>query len=277
MRPVFCEQRNDGALVAAIARFYEAIAPYKMSIRAAYQSYSGTSCSGLKPIELSDEAQAAMRRAYESEAKTAKLDWISKVRSSHSFNFCPVCGGPGARTVEHHLPKTHFPEFSVFSWNLIPCCAACNSKRGDSNKPGARWTLHPYFDHGVLGRPLVYIEIVKPWLAPMFKMRVCEELPLEIRDVVGHHLKKSLDLDIFGSWIRGQWGDLLTLKAPHYASSADFRLALRNELQGESIRSINSWNAALVRGILRTDGLCAWMIDNCIRSPHQDDAALGIG
>ncbi len=40
---------------------------------------------------------------------------------------CPFCGGIGTpRNLDHFLPKTHFPQFSVLPHNLVPSCLDCN-------------------------------------------------------------------------------------------------------------------------------------------------------
>jgi len=40
---------------------------------------------------------------------------------------CPFCGGIGRpKNLDHYLPKAHFPQFSIFPYNLIPSCRDCN-------------------------------------------------------------------------------------------------------------------------------------------------------
>jgi hypothetical protein len=40
---------------------------------------------------------------------------------------CPFCGGIGSpRNLDHFLPKTHFPQFSILPVNLVPSCLDCN-------------------------------------------------------------------------------------------------------------------------------------------------------
>jgi hypothetical protein len=58
-----------------------------------------------------------------------------------------MCGSLHSGTVDHLIPRTAFPEFTVLSLNLVPACV-CNSKRGATSvgpNPGER-ILHPYFD-----------------------------------------------------------------------------------------------------------------------------------
>lgn len=62
---------------------------------------------------------------------------------------CPFCGGLGTpKNLDHFLPKTKFPQFSVFPSNLIPACLDCNldSKKTSYASTAEEQTLHPYFD-----------------------------------------------------------------------------------------------------------------------------------
>lgn len=276
MKPVIWAYRDDVGLVESVAAQYPEIAPFKEQIRAAYGQYIESRCNSLAPIALDDAARRGLRTAYGSESKRAGLDWISRVRNDHDHNYCPVCGGAGARTVEHHLPQAHFPEFCVYSRNLVPCCHACNTKRGDVNGPGADWTLHPYFDHAVLGSPLVYVSVQGPWEVPLFRLKVIESLNEDVFLKVENHLEKSLDLGLFGSWVRGEWTDLRLVKAPQYRDASSFKQGLRSELNAEAQRNWNSWGAALIRGVLRVDGLADWIFDNRSDPPLLTDAALGL-
>jgi hypothetical protein len=58
-----------------------------------------------------------------------------------------MCGIGGIFPLDHNLPKETFPEFAVFSANLIPICTRCNEIKRALWKPGVgRHFLHPYFD-----------------------------------------------------------------------------------------------------------------------------------
>jgi len=53
-------------------------------------------------------------------------------RANKHLAVCPYCGIPGRLTLDHYLPRATnaFPQFSVFSLNLVPACDACQSKKG---------------------------------------------------------------------------------------------------------------------------------------------------
>lgn len=43
---------------------------------------------------------------------------------------CWLCGGPGADTLDHLLPKRDYPELMFALENLRPAHRSCNSRRG---------------------------------------------------------------------------------------------------------------------------------------------------
>ncbi|WP_172717324.1 HNH endonuclease [Neorhizobium sp. T6_25] len=61
---------------------------------------------------------------------------------------CPFCGGVGhVFTLDHYLPKSSFPLFSVLPANLVPCCRDCNTgKSATFGTTAEQQPLHPYLD-----------------------------------------------------------------------------------------------------------------------------------
>lgn len=63
---------------------------------------------------------------------------------------CTYCGGIGEpKNLDHYLPKTHFPQFSVLPLNLIPACRDCNmdGKATAYAETQSEQIIHPYLDH----------------------------------------------------------------------------------------------------------------------------------
>lgn len=88
-----------------------------------------------------------LNKLYDQKPKC--LGYIAELRrkASRSLAVCPYCGLPAGKiTLDHYLPKdaNAFPHFSIFSFNLVPACVACQLKKGNSSPPER--VLHPYFD-----------------------------------------------------------------------------------------------------------------------------------
>jgi hypothetical protein len=73
--------------------------------------------------------------------------FYDRILSSSSLNICPLCGVGVVSTLDHHLPKAHFPLLSVVPRNLVPACTWCQGKKRAAY-PTAKeeQTIHPYFD-----------------------------------------------------------------------------------------------------------------------------------
>jgi hypothetical protein len=78
---------------------------------------------------------------------TAGRTHYDEILLSAPFERCPYCGVGRATTLDHYLPKSRYPQFSVTPDNLVPACKDCQGKKGRHvAASGAAQTLHPYFD-----------------------------------------------------------------------------------------------------------------------------------
>lgn len=63
------------------------------------------------------------------------------------YPICPYCGLNVADAFDHYLPKGKFPEFSIYSQNLIPICSQCNRLKSEQFLNGTQRTfINSYFD-----------------------------------------------------------------------------------------------------------------------------------
>lgn len=92
--------------------------------------------------------------------KQKDFDTIKKLKKMYEYDFvqnkwegyydkikiyikvCPYCGFGEISEIDHFLPKSIYPEFSVFCFNLVPSCHICNSKKSNKNNI----CIHPYFE-----------------------------------------------------------------------------------------------------------------------------------
>jgi 5-methylcytosine-specific restriction endonuclease McrA len=74
--------------------------------------------------------------------------FYDKILNSPAQGRCPLCGQRVVSTLDHHLPKAHYPALAVVPINLIPACLDCNKIKLDAiPKLAEEQTLHPYFDN----------------------------------------------------------------------------------------------------------------------------------
>lgn len=78
--------------------------------------------------------------------KNKKVPYAYYERLMHSAknNLCPLCELDTACELDHYLPKSVYPEFSVFHKNLIPICHVCNNIKSDNTSVTF---IHSYYDN----------------------------------------------------------------------------------------------------------------------------------
>ena len=70
-----------------------------------------------------------------------------EILGSPSQGRCPLCVQRTVATLDHHLPKAHYPVFMVTPTNLVPVCIDCNNaKRSSYPQTEEDVFLHPYYD-----------------------------------------------------------------------------------------------------------------------------------
>jgi len=96
-----------------------------------------------------DDEKEALKHCYDGNT-TALAELLTSIQDAQApglRNECPYCGAAKADTWDHYLPQANFPEYSVHSWNLVPCCWKCNSKKLNVvAKGGKRQIVNFYFD-----------------------------------------------------------------------------------------------------------------------------------
>jgi hypothetical protein len=71
----------------------------------------------------------------------------NEIRMLPEGDRCPFCDQRNVSTLDHILPKGHYPALAVAPLNLVGACMECNKLKLDVCPDTARDTfLHPYFD-----------------------------------------------------------------------------------------------------------------------------------
>lgn len=73
--------------------------------------------------------------------------YYDKLISTAPFGLCPICSVRIADTLDHFLPKSKYPIYSVTPLNLSPACTNCNKdKKTDYPTSSNNQLLSPYYD-----------------------------------------------------------------------------------------------------------------------------------
>lgn len=108
-----------------------------------------TSVSHLTKSELTD-----LYATHVSATRGAARAVYDHIRNLAPNKKCPLCGVGVVKVLDHHLPKSKYPDLSVLPINLVPSCAYCNdTKKARFPKNAGEQTLHPYFDARLIHTP----------------------------------------------------------------------------------------------------------------------------
>jgi hypothetical protein len=183
-----------------------------------------------------------------------------RIMSAPAHRRCPLCGIGTVNTLDHFLPKTHFPVYSVTPNNLVPACTWCQGEKLEyyPTSDGGQ-LLHPYFDdvddevwlvaEVVAGVPAGFRYFACPpdhW-APSDKARVATHLkelnlPLLFSSNAGSRLTE----------IRVRLAKLLQKEG----GAGAVREHLIEELSSIEEDQKNSWSAAMYRAAAASDWFC---------------------
>ena len=172
---------------------------------------------------------------------------------------CPFCGHRNISTVDHILPKTHYPIFAVTPVNLVGCCADCNKVKLDAIPTDAfNNILHPYFDEVTDKQWLVANVIERAPAALIFYVVEVAEWD----DVLNARIAHQFDLlglaDLYSSQGAIEITDIRQNLQRHFHSGGPDAVRLELGYQWESRRAnrINSWQTATYEALAESNWFC---------------------
>lgn len=185
--------------------------------------------------------------------------YYDKLMSLPEHGRCPLCSQRVVSTLDHHLPKAHFPSLVVLPLNLIPACKDCNkTKSGDIPGCSEQETLHPYYDDV---ESFVWI-----------KARMIETIPVAIQfyvdppevceTVLIERLRNHFNIFKLASLYSSHAAEELTSieyvsrKIYRDSGSIELKRYLTEIANGKRSVNSNSWQAALYSCLSESDWFC---------------------
>lgn len=231
-----------------------------LDIRSGYRNYLDVEGdpTSIASVRLSPDVKKYLKKHYSSPPN--ELDVINQLRDESESDPCPMCGSFTTGTLDHFLPKKDFPEFAIFTANLVPACK-CNTRRGrkiHGTNVGERF-LHPYFD-SCLSNRLVQAVFENPGSTPVVSTRlVLNSDHAEYPAAKFHHSHIAKKTKMHG-YLRKRW--LKMCKKPSIVvralkndppSRLSLARTLRDELYelDEEYEGKNNWKSVFVYGLLR--------------------------
>ena len=69
------------------------------------------------------------------------------IMNAAACSICPLCGIGSVENLDHFLPRSIYPQFSIAFENLVPICRDCNTaKLNQAPRSSAEVFFHPYYE-----------------------------------------------------------------------------------------------------------------------------------
>ncbi len=180
-----------------------------------------------------------------------------KVKEANKNGKCLYCDLNEDDPLDHYMPKQIYPEFSIFSLNLVPSCSKCNRKKFNTwlDKKGNRSFINPYFDR-INDKELLKCEILFANGNPSPKYFIDTGSTNQISEIMKNHV------DILDLLIRYEKVSNLAItdyvhKGQDWKTEKDhenlFRKAIKQDLLLMKKRfGTNYWKVALLKSMLES-------------------------
>jgi len=173
--------------------------------------------------------------------------YYDKLMSLPEHGRCPLCSQRVVSTLDHHLPKAHYPSLAVSPLNLIPACQDCNkTKSEDIPANSEQETLHPYYDD------VENIYWVKAKLTEKIPVVVVfyVDPPDDCNEVLAarlkHHFKTFELATLYSSHAAEELASIefIAKRIFEKSGSDELRQFLRDAADSRKLVSKNSWQTA---------------------------------
>lgn len=185
--------------------------------------------------------------------------FYDKLMSLPDHGRCPLCSQRVVSTLDHHLPKAHFPSLAVSPFNLIPACQDCNkTKSEDIPTCSEEETLHPYYDDV---ENFVWI-----------KARISESIPIAVifyveppngcsvilAERMKYHFKAFKLAALYASHAAEELASIEYIAKDVYdkGGSEELKKYLSETAAGKKSVNLNSWQSALYTCLSENNWFC---------------------
>ena len=170
-----------------------------------------------------------------------------------------MCAHRAVTTLDHHLPKAHYPALAVAPLNLVPSCSDCN-KAKLARVPHAPEdvSIHPYFDD-VDSERWLFAEVLE--VAPA-SIRFRVEPPAAWEALLAERVRRhfrGLNLSaLYGSEAAEELLNIRHLLATIHATGGADEVRLYLEEHAESCLAgrLNGWRRATYEAWAESDWFC---------------------
>lgn len=175
---------------------------------------------------------------------------------------CPYCADIGtARTLDHYLPKSKFPQFSVHPQNLVPACRDCNADSGaEFPLSTEQQPIHPYLDKECFFEDRwIYGEVIRcePVVVRFFARPPAQWSEIDRLRAMQHFEDCNL-VERFSNQISGELGPLIQQRKTTLSvfSKDQFEDHLRVVSEDDSLL-LNGWKRTMYLALCESEWFCS--------------------
>ena len=183
---------------------------------------------------------------------------------------CPYCGISESSHLDHFLPRAKFPEFSIYSPNLIYVCSICNSTyKGDDvvNSLGERKFFNPYFDNFIEDIQFVKCRIIVNDIYPKFEFYI-EDLSssndYEYKVIKNHFEAMGLQTRYFEQIVKEKFRIFKNRYKNKDITLSKLKENIEYELDGLLEENINNWEKAFWESLKESDDCLNLIVNKVI-------------
>ncbi|UOZ08827.1 HNH endonuclease [Amycolatopsis sp. WQ 127309] len=143
------------------------------------------------PLEISDDAKKALHDNFKLTQKRRFLSVLRDEAMKLTYKgLCPMCCSAQVKDLDHYLPRSLYPEFSLLSLNLVPICSRCNgTKRSKIGTVGERF-FHAFYDALPEDSPALRVDLLFESRGVKAEFSVNPALPTDRFKLVEYHFDK---------------------------------------------------------------------------------------
>lgn len=143
------DELYDAVSASRPASVLSALQLWAPSVKASYRNYDALVHTMASRVSIMDDPSGVEGGLLRGNWDLLNRQSFAETRRDAllaSSGICCLCGYASAGEVDHHLPKSQFPEYSIFTENLIAACGRCNRKKASryQRAGGGPAFVHPY-------------------------------------------------------------------------------------------------------------------------------------
>jgi hypothetical protein len=248
-----------------------AIGQMRQQLLAAYAAYEAArpdTLHQLLPINLDAAERETLDLVFKRRYGCFRALWqgLTDHFEGTRESTCPYCNFGEQWEHDHYLPKSAFPEFTLYPNNLIPICKVCNGKKhARYQENGHRLFKHLFSElNGIVGFLQAHVDY-EPRISVVFSLRRPPTLTPQQFAVLEHHFDK---LDLADRYAR-QASTVLAKLVRQFRTSANLDLGrdhLRQRLnqmatERTALSPPNHWEAVLMQALAASDDFTDHIFD----------------